>query len=139
VLNLCVPVAGLPRGTLEAMLDDGTARRKFDSMVARQGGDPDDLARIVEIHRATVIREVRAPASGVVAAFDAGIIGQASLELGAGRARAEDAVDFAVGFDRLAKCGECVSSGEVVARIHARTETAAALAEKAIISALAIR
>ena len=138
VLDLSEKIAGLPRAALAAMLDDGTARRKFDAMVARQGGSPEDLPRLAEIHKAPVIREVKAPHSGRVLAMDAGHIGQASLELGAGRAKAEDAVDFAVGFDRLAKCGEEIFQDDLISRIHARSEVAAAKAEEALLAAAVI-
>jgi pyrimidine-nucleoside phosphorylase len=138
VLDLSEKIAGLPRAELAAMLDDGTARRKFDAMVARQGGRPADLPRLAEIHKAPVIHEVKAPHSGRVLAMDAGLIGQASLELGAGRAKAKDAVDFAVGFDRLAKCGEEIFQGDLIARIHARSEVAAAKAEEALLAAAVI-
>ena len=40
------------------MLDDGSARRRFSQLVAAQGGNPEDLPRLGEIHRAPVIREV---------------------------------------------------------------------------------
>jgi pyrimidine-nucleoside phosphorylase len=138
VLDLSERIAGKSREELAAMLDDGTARRKFDAMVARQGGDPDDLPRLAEIHKAPVIRDVKSTHSGRVLAMDAGMVGQASLELGAGRAKAEDSVDFAVGFDRLAKCGEDVSQGDVIARVHARSEDAAAKAEAALVAAARI-
>jgi len=138
VLDLSEKIAGLPRAELAALLDDGTARRKFDAMVARQGGKPEDLSRLADIHKAPVIREVKASHSGRLLAMDAGRIGQASLELGAGRAKAEDAVDFAVGFDRLAKCGEEISQGGVIARIHARSEASAAKAEEALLAAAVI-
>jgi pyrimidine-nucleoside phosphorylase len=138
VLDLSEKIAGLPRAELAALLDDGTARRKFDAMVARQGGKPEDLSRLADIHKAPVIREVKASHSGRLLAMDAGRIGQASLELGAGRAKAEDAVDFAVGFDRLAKCGEEISQGDVIARIHARSEASAAKAEEALLAAAVI-
>jgi pyrimidine-nucleoside phosphorylase len=138
VLDLSEKIAGLPRAELAALLDDGTARRKFDAMVARQGGKPEDLTSLADIHKAPVIREVKASHSGRLLAMDAGRIGQASLELGAGRAKAEDAVDFAVGFDRLAKCGEEISQGDVIARIHARSEASAAKAEEALLAAAVI-
>ncbi len=136
VLDLSETIAGIPRAALAAMLDDGTARRKFDQLVLRQGGNPDDLPRLAEIHKAPVIREVKAPSSGKILSVDAGIIGQASLELGAGRAKAEDFVDFAVGFDRLVKSGENVSQGDTIARIHACSEQAADRAEAACRSAV---
>ena len=136
VLELSEAIAGVPRATLERLLDDGSARRKFAELVAAQGGQPDDLARLAELHRAPLMREVHAPLGGVVCRVDAGLIGQAAMQLGAGRARASDGVDFAVGFDRLVKCGETVHHGQPLCRIHARTavdfEMAEALLERAI-------
>ena len=135
-LDLSEAIAGVPRAELERMLDDGTARRKFDELVATQGGKPEDLPRLAEIHRAPVIREVHAPASGVVGKVDAGMIGQAALQLGAGRAKASDGVDFAVGFDRLVKTGDEIRHGQPLCRIHARNavdiDRAEAMVERAI-------
>jgi pyrimidine-nucleoside phosphorylase len=136
VLDLAGEIAGIPRTELEIFLDDGSARRRFDQLVAAQGGDPADLPLLAEIHQAPLIREVVASADGVVSRVDAGMIGQAALQLGAGRARATDGVDFAVGFDRLVKCGEPVHAGQAVCRIHARTvvdfDMAEAMIEKAV-------
>lgn len=136
VLNLAEPITQTPRDTLAQWLDDGTALAKFHQIVAAQGGNPDDLPRLTTIHRAPVIRTVHAPAGGIVTQVNAGLIGQASLQLGAGRARATDNVDFAVGFDELVKIGESVHHGQPLCRIHARTavdfEMAEAMVEKAI-------
>lgn len=120
VLDLSEKIAGVSRGELEKLLDDGSARRKFDDLVSAQGGNPADLPRLAEIHRAPVIREMLAPTTGVISKVDAGLIGQAALQLGAGRARATDGVDFAVGFDQLVKTGETVHAGHPLCRIHAR-------------------
>lgn len=136
VLDLAEVIAGVPRAVLAGLLDDGSARRRFDEVVAAQGGKPEDLLRLAELHRAAVIREVCAPHAGVVTKADAGLIGQAALQLGAGRARASDGVDFAVGFDRLVKCGEALHHGQALCRIHARSavdcDMAQAIVERAI-------
>lgn len=136
VLDLAEKIAGVPREQLEFLLDDGSAMRRFEQMVAAQGGDPGDLSRLAEIHRAPIIREVIATAGGVVTHVDAGRIGQAALQLGAGRAKASDGVNFAVGFDRLVKCGESIKAGQAVCRIHAQTavdfEMAETMVEKAV-------
>lgn len=136
VLDLSEKIAGVSRVELEGLLDDGSARRRFDELVAAQGGDPADLGRLGEIHKAAVIREVFSEMSGRVRGVDAGRIGQASLELGAGRSRAEDVVDFAVGFDQLVKGGEELRAGDVLARIHARDEGAADAAEAGVRAAI---
>ena len=132
VLDLSEKVAGVSRETLEVLLDDGSARRRFEQLVAAQGGDPEDLGRLARIHQAPIIREVKAAAGGLVSKMDAGLIGQAALQLGAGRAKAADGVDFAVGFDQLVKCGERVDLGGPVCRIHARTSVDFEMAEAMI-------
>ncbi|MFK7849944.1 MAG: thymidine phosphorylase [Akkermansiaceae bacterium] len=138
VLDLSEKVAGVSRSELEALLLEGEAKQKFHQLIKAQGGDVQSLSQLSQIHQAPVIREVLAAKTGKVVGVDAGCIGQASLELGAGRARAEDRVDMAVGFDRLVKCGEAVSQGQIVARIHARSENDARSAEVSFFDALKI-
>ena len=139
VLDLAEKIAGVSREELERLLDDGSARRKFDELVAAQGGNPADLPRLGEIHKAPIIREVIASAGGVIFKVDAGLVGQAALQLGAGRSKATDGVDFAVGFDRLVKCGEPIHAGQAVCRIHARTAVDFDMAEAMIEKAVEIR
>jgi pyrimidine-nucleoside phosphorylase len=138
-LQLTATITGMPLDHLAELLDDGTARRKFDAIVAAQGGDPADLTRLAEIHRAPVIRDLSSPASGTVTRADAGIIGQTALQLGAGRALASDAVDPAVGIDRLIKTGERAHAGEPLCRIHARCDADAAMAASMLLNAFEIR
>ena len=138
VLDLAEKIAGVPRGELERLLDDGSARRKFDELVSAQGGNPADLPRLAEIHKAPVIREMPATTTGVVKKVDAGLIGQAALQLGAGRAKASDGVDFSVGFDRLVKVGERIHSGQPLCRIHARNQTDFGMAEALVAKAVRI-
>jgi len=139
VLDLSEKIAGVPRGELKRLLDDGSARRKFDELVAAQAGKPEDLPRLGEIHQAPVIREMPAGTTGVVAKVDAGMIGQAALQLGAGRAKAGDGVDFTVGFDRLVKVGETVHAGQPLCRIHARTAVDSEMAEALTAAAVDIQ
>ncbi|NQX01192.1 thymidine phosphorylase [bacterium] len=138
VLDLAEKIAGVSRVELERHLDDGSARRRFSQLVAAQGGNPEDLHRLGEIHQAPIIGEVTASSGGVVSQVDAGLVGQAALHLGAGRAKAGDGVDFAVGFDRLVKIGETIEAGGAVCRIHARTAVDFEMAERMIEKAVKI-
>ncbi|MGB6220554.1 thymidine phosphorylase [Haloferula sp.] len=135
VLDLAEKISPVSRKELEALLDDGSARRKFDEIVQAHGGDPADLPNLAKIHQAPMIRELPAPDTGTIVAVDAGLIGQASLQLGAGRSRATDAVNPAVGFDQILKCGEHVHQGKPLCRIHADNlvdfEMASALLDQA--------
>ena len=132
VLDLCVAVSVSSREELAGWLRDGSAWRKFCEMVEAQGGEASKLERITEVHRAPVIREFRANRSGRLTRMDAGTLGHAVLELGAGRAKASDPVDFAVGCDRIAKTGTEVVAGDVLLRVHARSVGAAESAIAAI-------
>ncbi len=119
-LDLAAKVANSPRETLARWLDDGTAWRKWIALVEAQGGDSASLERLTEIHRAPIAHELPAPHAGVIARMDAGLIGRACVTLGAGRAKADDAVDFAVGCDGIRKVGEHIERGAPLLRVHAR-------------------
>jgi pyrimidine-nucleoside phosphorylase len=125
VLDLAVQVVDTPRTTLAQWLRDGSAWAKFQAMVTAQGGDPAKLEQLATLNAAPVITELHAEASGRVLKMDAAVIGRACLELGAGRAKASDAVDHAVGVDQIAKVGTEVKAGQSLLRIHARSAGAA--------------
>ncbi len=102
--------------------------------------------QMVAMYQASRTRQTEDAAATAAADFsdfmlekvDAGKIGQASLELGAGRSKAGDSVDFSVGFDRLAKCGDKISAGGVIARIHASSKASSERAEAAVLEAVSI-
>jgi len=132
VLDLCAAVSISSRENLRDLLHSGAAWTKFQQMVTAQGGNAAALERITDIHHAPVIHEMKADHRGIITQMDARAIGQAVLELGAGRAKASDSIDFAVGCDQIAKTGSTVAFGETLLRIHARTNTDAEVAEAMI-------
>jgi pyrimidine-nucleoside phosphorylase len=119
-LELAAKLVPKSREQLRRRLSDGSAWEKFVSMVEAQGGDASALEKLREIHRAPVVTDVCASSDGALVKLDALEIGRLCVELGAGRAKAGDAVDFAVGVECLHKEGERVSSGEPVLRVHSR-------------------
>jgi thymidine phosphorylase len=62
----------------------------------------------------------------------------AALHLGAGRAKAEDPVDHAVGIDDLAKAGDKVKAGDPLCTIHANSEHAAREAADILLKAIVV-
>ena len=121
-LDLAAQVSNVSRERLAAWLGNGTAWRKFVAMVEAQGGDATALERIAEVHRAPCIHDVVAKEDGKLTRMDAGTIGRACVALGAGRAKASDAIDFAVGVSAIRKVGETVERGAILLRVHARNE-----------------
>ena len=137
-LDLAERVADAPRAQLAQWLADGTAWRKFVALTEAQGGDASALERITEVHRAPVIHEVCAGADGKITRMDAGGIGRACVALGAGRAKASDAIDFAVGVSGIRSVGETVTRGEPLLRVHARSEASLQAALPLIEAAVAV-
>jgi pyrimidine-nucleoside phosphorylase len=127
-LDLAEAVSPVPRGQLEKWLIDGTAWRKWCEMVEAQGGRATDTERMLEIHRAPIVRSLPCPRDGTLRRMDAESVGRACVALGAGRARANDAVDFAVGCSGIQKVGTRVAKGEPLLKIHARDEKTLAAA-----------
>jgi pyrimidine-nucleoside phosphorylase len=107
------------RALLDEALGSGKALRVLERMVTAQGGD----ARAVsDPQRLEVARSVPvlAAESGFVVAIDAFELGLVAVALGAGRTRADQRVDPAVGLSIEAKPGARVAPGEALAHIHVR-------------------
>lgn len=120
-LDLAARLVPASRDALAARFNDGTAWEKFVAMIEAQGGDASSLEKIREIHRAPVITDVPAPAPGKLSKLDALEVGRLVVELGGGRAKSDDAVDFSVGVESLKKPGAKVAKGDPVLRIHSRS------------------
>jgi thymidine phosphorylase len=106
-------------------------------MVAAQGGDErvvDDPSRLP---RAKHQSPLTAGRGGFIRDVDAMGVALATLRLGAGRAKAEDPVDPAVGVSGLVKIGEAIEQGAPLCVIHANDQPALAdaraMLEKAIV------
>jgi len=122
VLDLAEQVSTAKREQLATWLQDGTAWRKFISLVYAQDGDASSLEKLGGLHRAPIVHPLPAKEAGTVKRMDAETIGRASLLLGGGRKTADDAIDFAVGFSGIRKIGERVEKGEPLLNVHARNE-----------------
>jgi pyrimidine-nucleoside phosphorylase len=124
VLDLAEQVSTAKRAQLATWLQDGTAWKKFISLVYAQDGDASSLEKLSDVHRAPVIQPFVAKSAGKVTKMDAETIGRVSLLLGGGRQTADDAIDFAVGLSGIKKVGERVEKDEPLLTVHARTDQA---------------
>ncbi len=112
------------RKSLEAAIASGKALAVMEKMVAAQGGDAKVVADPSRLEVAKVVVDVVAPRAGFVTAVDALAIGLTGVAMGAGRTRADQAVDPAVGIEVPKKPGDRVEKGEVVARLFVRDRAA---------------
>lgn len=107
---------------LAESIADGRALDAFRRWVAAQGGDAavaDDTSLLVV---SPISRELTAPRDAVIAGFATEEVGRAAMALGAGRARADEAIDHGAGIVLHAKRGDAVTAGEPLATLHAASE-----------------
>ncbi len=128
----------LARMRLETALADGGALRRFMQLVEAQGGDPSAIEDPSRLPQPKAKREVRADKSGVLTRLDAELVGLAAVDLGAGRARKEDVVDHAAGLLLRKRLGEEVRAGDVLAELHAASDSRLDAGEARLRAAFAI-
>jgi pyrimidine-nucleoside phosphorylase len=117
-------------------LVSGAGLRKFQEVIALQGGDPrvcDDTGRLP---RAAETVELRAEQAGVVTGIGCRAVGHAAMLLGAGRETVESRIDPGVGLVLRKKVGDPVASGEPLATVHVsdrrRLDEALAILRRAV-------
>jgi pyrimidine-nucleoside phosphorylase len=92
-------------------------------MVALHGGDPAFIERPQLLPQARHRIAALAQSSGVVTSVDARALAEVAIRLGAGRLRAQDPIDPAVGVELLKKRGDRVTRGETLCLLHAQKKT----------------
>ena len=123
---------------MRAAISSGKAARKMEQMIEAQGGDPRVVADPSRLLVADVVTEIKAPSGGYVTHVDALAMGLSAVALGAGRTRADQAVDPAVGIELCAPRGTKVGKGDVLAKILARSKDDGAKIADRVLSAFAI-
>jgi len=106
------------RTRFDELIRTGAAAKKFQEIIARQGGDPrvvDDPGRLPQARQR---KDFLAPGGGYLAQMDAERLGRAAMALGAGRARVEDTIDPAVGLVLHKKVGQRVAPQEPLATLY---------------------
>lgn len=132
-----VRLAGAARDAADALekvtraLDDGRAAERFLQLVRAQGGDAALLESGAPLHPAPVVKELRAPRAGYLAACDCFGVGELVVAMGGGRLAKEDAIDPRVGLVLRAPRGARLAAGEVFAELHLADDSPA-LVERAI-------
>lgn len=102
----------------EDAIHSRAALRKFEDLVAAQGGDASYVGDPTRFPPAKCIEEVKALNIGYISQIHARLVGEASVLLGAGRAKKEDKIDHSVGLVVSQKVGNFVEKGDVLYTIH---------------------
>lgn len=101
---------------------NGKALETLKRFIASQGGDPNVVDQPELLPTAAYHFEVLAEKDGYINQINAEQIGIAAMLLGAGRAKKEDQIDYAVGLTLNKKIGDEVKIGESICTIHANQQ-----------------
>jgi pyrimidine-nucleoside phosphorylase len=103
---------------LDDALTSGRALDATRKWIAAQGGDPKIVDDYSLLPQPRTVIEVKAPRSGYITHMDTYQAGMFTVDLGAGRKKADDVIDYAAGvmFDK--RSGDEVKAGDVIARIQ---------------------
>jgi pyrimidine-nucleoside phosphorylase len=113
---------GEARSKAEAALKDGSAWGKFLDLVKAQGGDLSYVEDPDRFPKARIVEVVPSPASGYLSQIHARIVGEVSVDLGAGRAKKTDQIDHAVGIEILREVGDHLEEGDDLFVLHAANQ-----------------
>lgn len=121
------------------VLDSGTAAELFETMIYTLGGPVDLLDNPWgAMQKANYIVEILAPQHGYISAMQTRDIGMAVVAMKGGRLTNGQPIDHSVGYDRILPVGTLVNRGDIVARVHASSESDAQLASQTYLASLSI-
>ena len=113
-------------------IQNGKAFNKLKQMVQNQGGDISYLENTDKFEKAQFTEEILASQNGYIQEINAEEIGKVACNLGAGRIKKEDNIDYAVGIELDKKVGTKVQKGEILGKIHANDTTKLEIAKKQV-------
>jgi pyrimidine-nucleoside phosphorylase len=137
VLGGTVADADEGRQLAQEALANGTAWEKFKTLIEEQGGDIGYLEHPERFPAAKYIEHVVSPNSGFLSMIDARVVGETSVDLGAGRAKKSDPIDHAVGIEVLHNVGDYVEQNQAVFIVHANDEAHLVAAKERLLTGLA--
>ena len=108
------------------VISNKSALAKFNELIVAQGGDLADI----HINDTKFKVEIKSAKAGMVDNVNALLIGQISLELGAGRLTKEASLDYDAGVQLVAKKGDVVEIGDTLAYLYSNQQISDELIQK---------
>ena len=103
------------------VLDSGKASEKFEQMVAELGGPKNILSNYKKILPASKYTEdIFSDVSGYIEFISTRELGMILIELGGGRKKVTDKIDYSVGYSNVVNVGDKVDTKTPLLTIHAK-------------------
>lgn len=119
-------------------IENGKGLEKLKEFINSQGGDVSSIDNKDKFPKAKYIKEVLCSTDGYISKINAEAFGLIAMELGAGRATKESAIDLSVGLVLNKKRGDKVKKGDILAFIHSNDENKILKASEDIIANITI-
>ncbi len=103
-------------------LNGSKVYEKFLKIVKAQGGDVDYVKDYKNLKRPALSKKIIASSSGYISEMNAQMFGMAAIDLGCGRKKADDKIDYLAGIELKKKCGQKVETGETLAVLWASSD-----------------
>lgn len=95
---------------------------KFKELISNQHGSTDYIDDWKNKKRSDIKHEIKAEDDGYISELKAIDFGYAAIELGAGRKKSSDTIDFLAGIDLKKKVGDAIKKDEVIAELYASSK-----------------
>ena len=113
----------IARIKVNQVISNGQAAEIFGKMVAKLGGPVDFVDNYqTYLPQANIVRPIFADSRGYLQHIDTRQIGMSVVELGGGRRRTDDKIDYSVGLSQVATLGQALDQHTPLAIVHAATE-----------------
>ena len=130
------------RKTCEALaykaIENGSALQTFKDMIKAQGGLEKVVDNTTLLGEAKYSHEVKSPKEGYITRVNTEGYGLSALNLGAGRNKVGDSIDYTAGIILNSKTGDFVKKGQVIAKLFASDKSLFAKAEEILLSSTVI-
>lgn len=123
---------------LDDLIYSGKALEKFREIIKSQNGDDNIIDDYTKLPSASIKYEVKSKQDGFINNIDALKIAKACKNLGAGREKKSDTIDYSAGIYLEKKYSEPVKTGETIAVIHTNKQETLKEAESMILEAFEI-
>lgn len=103
-------------------IKSGEALEKFRQNIELQGGNPKICDGGTDWFEQLPHFPIKSAKSGFISEIDTLAIGESICEIGGGRTKMDDVIDYAVGYECVKKIGDEVLENEIVGILHCRNE-----------------
>lgn len=117
---------------------DKSAYKKFLEIVRAQNGDEDYIKDWADFKRPEFKKEITAETDGFISEMTASDFGYAAIELGCGRKKVDDKIDYLAGIILHKKKGNQVRKGDLICELYAENEQKLSSGEKRLKGAIKI-